>query len=370
MHRTWRAYGYRAGLAFALALSIFAGSAQEPSPVIDRSNRADLIPVTTVTFSDLLPEVDFGSGWFAIDSGAQHMLVADAGRNVWLLAERDESWQVVASIDVRASSGDEVQVISGAVDNRDGEVYWAALFRDAQRAYVITRAPDGTIRRFRSTTGTLPQEIWWDDGRIWLEVLGQDDPTVPLVVQVPEDESADFDPAALGFAYAPALDEGAVVRVGRVPVPLAVTSSLDGEIRLWDIQQGRMLKQVATGLGEPAVFGAVNQPPEAFLWRDNAITTLYLSTFASGETRQVRRLDGDYAQWVFLSREADVGIAVLVNRQPIVQVWDLVDGSVDERGAYLACGRPADMARLSTDGRALVIGCAEGFQVWRVRSQP
>jgi hypothetical protein len=234
-----------------------------------------------------------------------------------------------------------------------------------------------------------PQSIWLDcedNQRIttcypWLEILGSDNnayvmrlPSItPLEANLPIVTPYTVIPNVIEFTdttrlpYAPAQDAEAVVRIGRIPPPYTVTSTLEGMVKLWNLETGETLYEVDNGTGQPSVFGAINNPPTHLVWRDNANESLYLLNFETGENRLIAELNGDYAQWFFLSPDASVILAVDLGFQQNVVAWDVSTGEKIDLGHYRECTRPQpDMARLSADGTTLVIGCDTGLDIWRI----
>jgi|GEM_PF-499499 len=178
----------------------------------------------------------------------------------------------------------------------------------------------------------------------------------------------DVDLASL--SYTPSLDEHAVVRIGRIPLPYVVTSSLEGIVKLWNLDTGEVAYEVDNGTGEPSVFGNINASATHLVWRDNANQTLYLLNFETGENREIAPLNGDYAQWYFLSSDASVIIAVNLGGEPNVVVWNTETGERTNLGNYRECDRPQpDMARLTPDGSTLIIGCDTGLDIWRIHQE-
>ncbi len=170
--------------------------------------------------------------------------------------------------------------------------------------------------------------------------------------------------------YSPTNDEEAVVRIGRIPLPYVVTSSLDGIVKLWNLDTDEILYEVDNGTGEPSVFGNINADATHLVWRDNANQTLYLLDFETAENREIASLNGDYAQWYFLSNDASVIIAVNIGGEPNVVVWDTETGERTDLGNYRDCERPQpDMARLTEDGTTLIIGCDTGLDIWRINQE-
>ena len=166
------------------------------------------------------------------------------------------------------------------------------------------------------------------------------------------------------------MTKNAVVRIGRIPLPYVVTSSLDGIVKLWNLDTGEIVYEVDNGTGEPSVFGNINADATHLVWRDNANQTLYLLNFETGENREIAPLNGDYAQWYFLSNDASVIIAVNLGGEPNVVVWDTETGERTNLGNYRECDRPQpDMARLTEDGSTLIIGCDTGLDIWRINQE-
>lgn len=171
-------------------------------------------------------------------------------------------------------------------------------------------------------------------------------------------------------SYLPASDEEAVVRIGRIPLPYVVTSSLEGIVKLWNLDTGHILYEVDNGTGDPSVFGNINADATDLVWRDNANQTLYLLNFETGENREIAPLNGDYAQWYFLSNDTSVIIAVNLGGEPNVVVWDTVTGDRTDLGNYRDCNRPQpDMTGLTEDGTTLIIGCDTGLDIWRISEE-
>ena len=169
------------------------------------------------------------------------------------------------------------------------------------------------------------------------------------------------------WPVAPDQDEAAVVRIGRIDAPVAVTSSISGDVIRWDLAEGE-----ATAFGSveegPAVFGQISANREWLAWRDPQSTNLNLLNFESGESQHISPLNGQYVQAFFVGLQGDVILGVDVDAEPFVVAWDSATGHRYNLGAYRACSRVPDMIRLSRDASTLVIGCDTGFDIWRVRS--
>ena len=85
---------------------------------------------------------------------------------------------------------------------------------------------------------------------------------------------------------------------------------------------------------------------------------------------EIAPLNGDYAQWYFLSNDVSVIIAVNLGGEPNVVAWDTETGERRNLGNYRECERPQpDMARLTEDGSTLIIGCDTGLDIWRINEE-
>jgi hypothetical protein len=146
-----------------------------------------------------------------------------------------------------------------------------------------------------------------------------------------------------------------------------VTSTEAGVVSLWNWATAALVREVDNTTGIPSVFGSINAPATHLTWRDNASEALYLLDLEQGTNVMVDRLNGDYAQWYFLSLRADVIIAVNLGFRPDVVAWQVATGERLVLGQHRPCSRPQpDMARFSDDGTTLVIGCADGLEFWTI----
>lgn len=175
------------------------------------------------------------------------------------------------------------------------------------------------------------------------------------------------------------LFEGSVAsyaRIGRVPAPLAVVSTDEFITSRWNLASNTQSATIS--LPELAAFGAVNIDghPDApgsashLAWRDPRSENLYLLNFGTGENRRISGLDGSYIAHMQLSARADIifGIDPMSERGAI-WVWLSESGEKQTLGSLRPCDRPQpDLALLSYDSSALVIGCDLGLEIWRIRT--
>ena len=160
------------------------------------------------------------------------------------------------------------------------------------------------------------------------------------------------------------------VRIGRIDFPLLLYSSLQsGGLRLY-----RYPDTFAPATGRdfslrhgPAVFGAVNGAAGShFAFSDPYSERLNLLDLATGESRVVAELGGAYAQFHLLTADASAILIVNLDFKPEVFAWDTATGQRLDLGPYRSCARIPDKVALSADGRALIIGCDTGLDIWRV----
>ena len=169
--------------------------------------------------------------------------------------------------------------------------------------------------------------------------------------------------------FMPASDPGQpAVRIGRVSFPDLIYSALaDSELYVFRFPgfKASMGRRYSLAQG-PAVFGAVNASGSQFAWSDPASARLNLLDLVRGENRVVAEIGGAYAQYHLLTDDASAILVVNLDFAPEVFAWDVETGQRHALGAYRECQRIPDKVALSADGRALIIGCDTGLEIWRV----
>jgi len=165
-------------------------------------------------------------------------------------------------------------------------------------------------------------------------------------------------------------DDTPAMRLGRINFPVVMVSALAESMLYFDIypdsfgEFGVKEFQLVNG---PAVFGAVNAPAASHLtWTNPSREELNLLDLGTGENRIVAALDGAYPQYLLLSKDGSAILAVNLDFQPAVVAWNVESGQRYDLGPYRECGRIPDNVELSRDGRALIIGCDTGLDIWRV----
>lgn len=346
-----------------LILSAFQPVSAQESPPITADNIHQLQPVLTLDYADSKVTHAFDRGWFAIDASGDYIAVParnEEGRprlalwhhDAWQAWDTDHDIAMVALPHDTDDEGAEPHILIALTDDDRVLLY--------RRSFILPR-PEHPPLYAEFTSHGLPIEMWQGDEYIGMEMLVD---AGSQILHITPD-------AIMQRPYAPDTDSSAVVRIGRVPLPYVVTSTLTGVVTLWDIDQNRALASVDNGTDEPAVFGNINTTATHLVWRDNANQKLYLLNFGVGENRFIADLYGEYAQWYFLTEDASVILAVSLGFRPHVYAWVIHPHERTRQrldlGAYRHCGRPQpDMARISADGTTLVIGCDTGLQLWRI----
>lgn len=339
---------------FLISVSGFAQDNPTPPP-ISAENFLNLQSVAHIDFDDF--DSDFDSGWFALDNNGLRYALSDVTGRVYVVHED-------GSIEFSFTVLDDGNAYPGSLVDADFGVH-TILYT----VHVIDNQV--YLGSIQTELSGIPQSIWVNDtemgGRFFIEILPVDtniDAQI-LAFRINSMEAGFY--LEDTFPYAPAQDTEAVVRIGRIRPPYAVTSSENGIVKLWNIETGTVLHTVDNGTGQAAVFGNINADATHLVWRDQDSNALYLLNFETGENRFVDNLDGAYVQWFFLSSDASVIIAINYDFAPDVVVWDVETGERTDLGEYRHCNRPQpDMARLSTDGTTLVTGCDTGLDIWRV----
>lgn len=344
-------------LIFALvfALMLFASV----KPAIDAASADRLQPLQQIDFATV--DAEFLYGWFLMNTSGTRFFAVDADRTGYVL---NDSGAVLWEITLRQTSSNLGFIVDGAFTADDRTLVLlvdeALLTFDLETGAYAWSTQDAAARGLA---------LWTSEGDLWVEALRQSDGAtiVQHYAGLAEGELRLMET----LDYAPYQDPQAVVRIGRIPPPYVVTSSLEGRVTLWNMQVGRALFDVDNQADEPSVFGNINASATHLVWRDNANQMLYLLDFTSGENRVLDQLAGDYVQWFFLTPAADLALGVQIGAEQHIYAWDPeAPGVRMDLGPFRECGRAQpDMARLSRDGTTLVIGCPLGLEIWRVQPE-
>jgi WD40 repeat protein len=342
---------------------------------ISRENVIQLHSIARLNFADMQQSGDFvDSGGFVMDGAGRRLAFAsrDSRLFVWdyqqgflggrYFLEADDGLPATVVYTNFNPIGDILLALQSG-----GAHYTLAYYRvggafgdkEQQIPPIAQRAfPSGIMLFTVWENDTIPHRITWLET---LDELGKSyfesfpslyEPNQEAVPSTPVPSALHADPTAF-------------TRIGRVPLPFAVTSSQDGLVKLWNLETGKVISQAKVD-GLP-VFGQINTSGSHLAWRDPDSNALHLLDFATGKDEVVAPLYGEYIQFMFLTLNADVIIGVNLDLQPNVVAWDTATGKRYDLGKYRQCSRVPDMARLSKDGTTLVIGCDTGLDIWRIQ---
>lgn len=322
-------------------------SLETNTPIINAGNILRLESVATIDFmenSDLAGEFD--SGWFEVNADGTLFSTVNNTDEVVI-------WDDSGAIVMRYASEFEGDTIDIAFSSIQNNVY--SLHKTVDGVEVISwDSVNDTLTSQLFIVAGIPVDLWVDEDDVaWGEFLDDES----FVLRLDDD--------GIQIPNAPENDPHAFVRIGRVEPPLAVTSSLDGNVTLWDMATGEVLSQTQL-TDNTAVFGQINTPVTHLAWRDPASNGLHLLDFETGRDQLIANLNGTYLQFYALSQSADTIIGINSDDAPIVVAWDVETSTYYNLGAYRDCERVPDMARLTDDGTTLVIGCDSGLDIWRV----
>lgn len=350
-------------LSYPLFVFLFKGIAQDYFEIINHENVSRLESNLTIDFDDFVGDAgEIVSGWLRVSSDGQWIVSINRDNDllVWNAVTGDLSarYRITGNDGLNANMLD----VAWSDDNltihslhTDGTAYTIGAYNLASDELISTVIP--------VITGDMPVRVWADinPDMTWVEVIPTNPSTLPYVLQL----SLVDGHIQQQLVSAPEADRDAVMRIGRMPAPLAVTSTLDGLAQLWNLETGDLL--TAVQVDDMPMFGHINGAAGRKLaWRDPASENLNLLDFELAENRLIAALDGVYYQALLVVPDGSVILGVNVDQAPIVRGWVVETGDMLELGAYRTCGRTPDMIQMSVDGTALVIGCDTGLDIWRI----
>lgn len=359
-------------LLLVMSLIMVPALADETSPrVITNGNITDLRPVAWIAFDALPDDVVIETGWFTLSADGVYLASVntadDGGMVIW-----DNTGELSDRFTFDRPSEAEfpptiLDAQFGVVG--DGHTLATVTTTDGQRFMAAIHTVGGeTLEIPLSSEVGIPVRVWLDATApyLWLEAVSPDPADLYQVVRV--SLTAPFD--VLILPSAPEHDTESIVRIGRIPAPLAVTASEDGHVRLWDLQTGEISAEVE--LPEIPVFGRVNETGgRQMAWRDQASQALHMLNFDTGEDHLVAEIGQEYIQALMLTPGGDLILAVHIGDDPVVTAWDTIAGERYDLGNYRAdCTRVPDMVQLSRDGTTLAIGCDAGIEIWQIVPEP
>lgn len=320
-----------------------------PVPVIDAGNVAQLGPVASVDFADLAAAgYDILSGRFVLSADGQSLLINDVLNRALVV---DNTGELVGLYPNWDTAEESKTFLAGAFAYDDPALS-LALYTDGDHHYL---AHFDAANGIYNTVSLSPhiEDIWLTEGLAWATAADSVYMWHPTMDEVEESALTSF-----------TQDVDSVVRIGRIDPPFAVTATMDGLVKRWDMVTGTVTATLEAD--SVPIYGYLTPDGRYLVWRDAPSAAIYLSDFETGETRAAVRLDGLYFPFIFVTPKADVIIGIDPNNAPEVMAWNVATGEGYELGPYRACNRALDMARLSRDGTTLVIGCDTGLDIWRV----
>ena len=331
-----------------LLFSLTFSAAAQKYPVIGAENIAGLKPAQHIDFADISD--DLVIGWFEASDDASEFIVFDGAARVY----RVGLGGIIDSVTYRV---DEAQVFSLIDAVYANEASFALYLLDS--AYFIN---DRQLR-----TDDFPVAIHRVDQSLFVEAITDGGATAYHEVALETEEDTI---SAVSIIDLPRGDSEFIgMLIGRIDFPSVLLSSLaDSVLRayrypeVFSSESGRVYELD----GGPAVAGAINREGSHLAWSDPASARLNLLDLASGENAVVAELDGAYAQYHLLTADASAILIVNMDFAPAVFAWDVATGERHDLGVYRECSRIPDKVAFSQDGRALIIGCDTGLDIWRV----
>ncbi len=342
-----------AGKLISLALcAVLAQSGESVYEPISADNIARLQSAASIAFDDL-PDAagEIVNGRFIVNTDGTRFGVVNRANAVVALSD---SGELVGLCSVTGRDGLPATFIEGVFGARENVI--VSLHTDGPASYYVSRCDAASGEQI---TWSFPQplaEVWADSNTIWASDL------TGGVVHI----DAEGRVSTLTVP-SPDTDPSSAIRIGRIAPPLAVSVTNSGLVKRWDLENGAVTAafQVETGL---PIYGHLSSDGRYLVWRDPPSTALYVLDFAVGTNVVVTQLNGAYIPFVFVTPAGDAVVGVQIDDQPVVSAWEVASGVRHNLGQFRACGRPPDMARLSADGTALIIGCDTGIDVWRVET--
>lgn len=357
------------GLIGLIVLLLYPASAQDTaSVVISAENIARLASVAHIDFGDAPAEIGrIDNGWFALSPGGDLVSVMSrAGELVtWTTDGRLLDHYAIPGSDGLAAT------ILDAGYNTAGDML-VSVHAEGGVYYVVYRwVKASSMEYYRFEMQDTPLRVWVGS-QVGLEVSSFD-PAEPRYVlllnprplnRIRENEVL-MEGEITRLDSGPENDPDSYLRVGRIEPPLAITVTREGLVKRWSLENGQVSAEAQLDTLPGA--GQVSADGRYFVWRDGESKALHLLDFKDVTDRIVTSLDGAFIPFLLVTPGGDGIISVNMGGKPIVAAWDTESGVRYDLGEYRVCERQSDMARLSSDGTTLVIGCESGLDVWRVK---
>lgn len=345
------------GLHSALAQS------DEDASSISAENIEQLQSVKTYDFSDLPAGVFPASGLFAVNYDGEKLVTFGRYSDTPPLSLAVLWGYGDAPIINRIDDGSISRVLS-----YDGRCLYAG-YREYFAVWELQPDADDARLVHRSPTfvGDAVNNIWVDQdaGQIL-------DPCSRLVYAefIAADGSmyvVDYDGEVIQDRLFPREDDDDIfARVGRIDPPLALTVTNMGVIWRWNMLTNTV--EATVDSGGVATYGAMNVSGTRYVWLGQDYDGLYLVDWEMGTNRLMADLDGAYISHLDIVADGSVVLGTDPQDQPgTVSAWIVDSGERIDLGPYRQCERTQpDQVELSRNGTALIIGCDQGIDVWRV----
>ncbi len=347
-----RHLGAVACLLVSLLLTTAASSTQEYGAAISAENLPRLRPYDRIDFGAFEAKLEIG--WFAANDDATELLLFGQSGEIYSISLLDDARR---GLNRQERGARPFALIDGV---------------QVQGEPIILHQLDGQylINEKKLRNGHVPVALFHgiSEDDLFVEATDDDGRTQFLHYRL-DHETGDLSLLDLS-PFPDRVDDAPAMRLGRISFPVMIVSALADSRLYFDIYPdsfGEFAAKEFQLVNGPAVFGAVNIPAASHLaWMNPLREQLNLLDLGTGENRIVAALDGAYPQYLLLSKDASAILGVNLDFQPVVVAWDAKSGERYDLGAYRECGRIPDKVELSRDGRALIIGCDTGLEIWRV----
>ncbi len=330
-----------------LILCVLPSAAQEYAEITAQSV-ARLRPVQRIDFADLPGMANIG--WFEANEDATEFIVFERAGHIYRVG-------MTGIVERWSYRGDETQVFS-LID---------AVYANDEPYVLYLLDGEYFINDRQLRMDDFPVAVYKVDRSFFVEAVSDQGATLYHEVTLETDKDSISPVRTLNLPGGD-LDAPGVL-IGRIDFPLVVISSLaDNALRVYRYPNSFDAESASEYILEhgPAVSGAVNHAGTFLAWSGPASARLNHLDFDSGDNRVIAELGGSYAQYHLLTADASAIFAVNVDFAPKVYAWDVATGDQYDLGPYRECTRIPDKVILSDDGRALIIGCDTGLDIWRV----
>lgn len=348
------------GIVLATGVAVYQNDSPV-YPIISAENIRQLQSVQTLNFADLPADLVPASGLFAMSADATKVITF-GNRSGEAPLSQAVLWGYDNGNSPAVNAIDGESIVRFASD--DGRCLYTGY---AGHYTVWEMNPASDSASVLHTSGALGDEVvvnvWHNDAEpcsieIYAEISAADGSAFivgpDLSVLYPQ-------------LFVIEAGDDAAARVGRIEPPLALTMTFEGMLFRWDMNTHQITASVA--LDELAMFGSVNRAGTHYVWLQTDYAGLHLVDFETRTDRLIATLEPPtYISHLKLAHGADVIIGVdPLDHSGTVSAWLVDSGARIDLGAFRHCERSQpDLAAISHDGTALVIGCDTGIDIWRV----